>query len=72
MAKTNTGTRNVLTLNFVCEDWHEFLIRNQVHQYAPGCNTWYITILWFAVAQIYDIPYSKQFIYKYSIMGVYI
>ena len=31
MAKTNTGTCNVLTLNFVGKDWHEFLIRNQVH-----------------------------------------
>ena len=41
MAKTNTGICNVSTLNFACEDWHEFLIRNQlqVDQYAPGCNT---------------------------------
>ena len=31
MAITNTGTYNVLTLNIVCEDWHEFLFKNQVH-----------------------------------------
>ena len=48
MAVTNTGTCNVLTLNFVCEDWHEFLIRNQVHHMlqnvtlpAAGCREWY-------------------------------